>query len=244
MEHSKPEDDDKFDLFGPPTGQKAGKGKGKETLAGAAGEVADSKPDVAIANVAGAETQVKGSFPKSDSIQNAGGSVLQTTAGTGSFPKSDTIASNYHSASSQISSAPQSISAKVQGTSSTTSKDAIKGSEAYHHVELYETVGEMFSAAVESLYGKIFGVNREQAPAANSQTESHPGSIELYEKTGEMFVAALESLQGKIASGEPTTIALLFSLVVLPIYYFSSWRRRPVVLERRDSIYVERLTHE
>lgn len=223
MSSSKAEDDDKFELFGPPTGQKAERPGASEN---AAGNV-NLKPDAVAANASAAQAPVV----------------------TASYPKSDSITTNYHSASSQISTPHSTIGSSSAKNGSETkvptsiaSSAGTKGTETHQHVELYETVGEMFSAAVQSLYGKIFGVKPEES--GNIQVEVHTGTIELYEKPSEMFVAALESLQGKISRGEPTTLVVLFCITVLPIYYFSSWRQRPVVLERRESNYVERLTHE
>ena len=72
---------------------------------------------------------------------------------------------------------------------------------------------------------------------------THVGPIELFETPGEMFVATLESLQSKISRIDPTVLTAVVGLAVYALF-FRRGRRATVVLERRESIHVERLTHE
>ena len=141
---------------------------------------------------------------------------------------------NTNSGSSGVQSSQQPKASSTVVTRAATGISAGTGAAVEQHVELYETVGEMFSAMLNSLIGKVV------KPKPDS---THVGPIELFETPGEMFVATLESLQSKISRIDPTVLTAVVGLAVYALF-FRRGRRATVVLERRESIHVERLTHE
>jgi hypothetical protein len=170
--------------------------------------------------------------------------VVKGTDSSGSASassKSDTKASNDSSAT--VTSKKTAASASQQGVTP-------PQSAAHPEVELYETVGEMFTAMMQSLHKKLFGFDPAQK-AAERAAASHSDAVELFETPGEMFFATLESVQGKIARGDPTIIAIIAGIaLVVKVILFRRTKTTPVPTlttspsGSSDRHYMDRLTHD